>query len=689
MFSSESSSTRCRALPCIIVSFLMTFLPSVSALFLKKSTGSGALATGMSYHSATKEYMIAGIGYDFPFWGLSSTANQQSKQQDQQPNQPQDSYCAIVIDDPNNNTIDSVMDSYLLQRPQVCMGGVLAVPGAGVRALHVMGTTFSASNSNDADTEPIDTILQPVLYNQAQRTVHDTSDPVVLPQYTYPVTGTTGYGVSVYVALHEVHNGQEKFADKLLYHAPSFSKKEKLQELLAFRRRLLDPRHIQSRPIRTADRSPRTPQIMHIVDPLDLSQTQGNFQIALKTEQDTGAATIAAMTFSKDKNWLIVGGSVHGTGSVFGTTTLGNEDDDEVQGDAKSWDGFVTFFHGDTGEVIDNDYQTRPFRIRTTDTQDDFVHDICHDDSDGDGLYVVGTFQEDTSKGKNGGAFVQKYSLNNRKLVWTQQIPGGDSLQGLRCEISPPNEGGPGQSNSTALIYVGGENQEDLNDGSHLATKDVFVRAFTADSGYLVWSKELDTSKVYNENRHDELVRLEVNPDDGDIVVALVNSMNFATGTNDIVFFDLTKQSGSNLLDDHQETDSSFVEDDPMEETPIDLLDDNSNPDIGAVIMVACIVPLVLLLMIGGCLWWTSRERSSQSDKLNCSGNTIMTLNDPEVEEAREEEFLDEQQSPPVDSFKFFENQTTAADPPGEPEWQETFMDGESEPTRLVEVRLV
>jgi hypothetical protein len=600
----------------------------------------------MAFHPATKEYIIAGTGYD-------SDISKRQKQQQQR-----DSSCTVMIGNLENDTATvETLNINVLLDPQVCMGGVVAVPGTGARVAHVMGTTVSETHK-DSTTEPIDTILQPLFYNHNKKIIEN-ADPIMLPQYTYPVASTQGYGVSVFVAFHEVLNGYSAFAGKLLYHRPASTgstiKKTELEEFLKFMKGLTDPKHIQSRPKTTATRSPRTPQIMHIVDPLDKLSEQNNnsYTITLSADEPTGAATIAAMKFHKGKNWLIVGGSVHGTGVSFGNKTLGFNKDEDVLGDIQSWDGFVSFFHGDTGEVIDSDSQIRPFRIHSSANQDDLVHDICLDDRDG--LYVVGAFEK--------GVFIHKYRLGSHTLLWTESIPGGDSLKALHCVVSPPQANPADEYNTSNILYIGGETKENLVNGFDLPTVDVFVRAYNTDSGALVWSKQLDTSKIYNEDRHDHIVHLEVHSDNPNTTVALVNSIHLASGMSDVVFFDLCRKSGSSRLDEHQEPPKTPAADPPNKKVdPSNVTINTATDAIGAghraIIMVACMVPVFLILTLAVCQWWMNQHQSSLSGDSSLKQGRVNTVNtsDPHLgdKDDGEEGFLDECEPPPTDSFQYF-----------------------------------
>ncbi|KAL3921894.1 MAG: hypothetical protein SGILL_002507 [Bacillariaceae sp.] len=632
----------------------------VNASFLKKSTGSAAWASGLAYHPATKEYIIAGTGYDSPFWSLSTTQRQANDQHNH------DSYCTLLIGDPEQDSTDSgTMDSYLLSEPQVCMGGVLAVPGAAERVAHVMGTTASAPSANSSSA-PIDTVLQSVLYNHKANTVQ-ASNSVDLPKYSYPVASTNGYGTAAFVALHDVLNGQPTHAHKLLYHPPApatsggtVTKKEKLEEFLAFKERLTDPEHIRNHPESTAARSPRTPHIIYISDPLNNPLEQKKYNIQLRTDEPSGAATIASMKFHHGKNWLIVGGSVYGTGRTFGNTTLGKTPNEAIQGDDNAWNGFVSFFDGESGAVVDNPVQTSPFRIRLSEQHDYFVNDICLDE--GDVLVVVGTF-----RGTDSGAFIQKYSLTQHKLLWEQHIPHGDTLKDLHCVVSPHRKDAPPER----TLYVGGETEKSLSDGLALPTKDVVVRAYNLGSGSIVWSKQLDTAKLYHEKRQDFLSRLEINPDNSEVVVALVNSMNTTTGTNDVVFFDMSRASGSSLLDAHQVPPKDASQETTNENAPPSSGVINTNDESGTkrgVILIACMIPVLCILSLAYCQW-RSGQASSSSDgsvKQN-STSTVASFGDPRLGDAGDEEegFFDECDAPPpTDSFQFFHEQPAYKDDP-------------------------
>jgi hypothetical protein len=401
---------------------------------------------------------------------------------------------------------------------------------------------------------------------------------------------------------------------------------------------------------------------LFVQNPLDLSpqnetspkdQTK-QYLVPLRTDDRSGSATIGEIRFHPGKNWVVIGGSVKGQGPAFGNKTLHDNVDDE------SWDGYISFLKSQDGQIIDNDMEIRPIRVQSTDKKDDFIHDIC---IDGDGLYVVGGSRGDLGGSKNttgveGGIFVQKYSLKLRKLLWHQRIPGAGIMDGVHCAISPVTTSGTDRNDQNNVLYVGGQTEIDLENGSELPAKDVFVRSYSTKSGTLLWSKQIDTSVLYGDIREDRIVSLETNPETPDIVVALANSMHFSSGTNDIVLFALSRKSGASLLDPHQ-TSSRPVTGVPSES--------DAGTNRRALIILSCAIPVLIV----GILFVYQRKANHSSGisiRSSKSTNTTESMEPDRQQEEKESNFMNDNSNPPVESFVFFDSESYGAqeevDPP-------------------------
>jgi hypothetical protein len=442
----------------------------------------------------------------------------------------------VMVLDSQKGTVEEV----LMETPTICTCSLVVNHG-------INGLAIIAGISGDKS------IFQPLENLSAGLPYH-------LPDNTIPVAMTNGEESYVFVAVQDT--------DGNVYTQTTTdgdTAGDNMKRLTNYLNQLTQPA--------TASASP--PQILKVDAFLT---TNVAFHITLDVQD--GKATIAGLLVSEQ--YLIVAGSTNGSGSAVGNKISGHND----------WDGYIGFLNALTGKV-----EHEAIRIDTE--LNDFVNDICLDDAY---VYIVGTTEGNIEGGTGGGgAFVFKMEIATGNVEWSRQF-SGTNVEGLGCAVSQELWCVEGLGcTSQHVVFIGGSTNAILGrnlDGHHpiadSKTRDVFVTALSPFDGQTIWTKQLDSTNYFGNEREDYFVSMSSNSD-GDVSIYFNSMTADDDGGNDIVLVKMNKSTGENEFDG--------LGDDSVAPSNTQTNDDNNK----AIIIPAIVVPIFLALLVIG--WHFSQHR--------------------------------------------------------------------------------
>mmetsp|Transcript_15619 Transcript_15619/g.38974 ORF Transcript_15619/g.38974 Transcript_15619/m.38974 type:complete len:1775 (-) Transcript_15619:91-5415(-) len=290
----------------------------------------------------------------------------------------------------------------------------------------------------------------------------------------------------------------------------------------------------------TVDEVPKT---VHNGDPPETLSTSWNEQYKV----DSGSLIVSGMTLVSG-GMMIVVGSTRGSGGPFLTNS------------GTDMDGFVLKLDTDTGGLATDG--TSSSRVDSSNSQDDWVLNVCDDRFDNDAFYIVGTSMgtvrglEEDQQPPQGSlhGFVAKIKTDTLQEEWlkhfTMTSPTGGIVEGeaLACAVTLESEG-------SNIVYVAGtvQNGAVMNGASEITESygkdDIWVASMDGKSGDLNWMTQVGTRE------NDRLASeggLTVDKFGNAVVLGETHGSLFAQnddpdGAPNVVVFTINKKLGDNL----------------------------------------------------------------------------------------------------------------------------------------------
>ena len=542
----------------IVLVIQLAFATRATGAFMIKSTGTGGWATGFDYSASDQSYLISGTLYADGFWGISPLLGGTA---------PDDKFqCFItqVFPHSSSNIGNVPRVSRAFAEPEICVGGIQQTykeDDDGLAA--VMGTLDDGSASVQLLSK------QPI----------EPSTKFNLPSQTIPVASARrDDGRFLYVAIHST--GGWTIPREATSTSANANNLKGLTELYWLP--LTDPRLTENTMVQIRKYDTSSPEEMFIKD------------MDLESSSSGGKAVVAAVEHYSNTNnagsFVIVAGSTNGRGEMFGTPPDflgGNSHNDLALGtnpaDDNNWDGYVTWLNDDKdGELVQS------LRLNVNPGVDDNVRGICRHRNF---LFVVGTSwgSSFTPEGSLRGphAFIMKIDLVGRHILWTFK-EGLDGQQGIKCVAD------------SSTVYLASYKSKSYVDGNlPVLSQNIVVTKYSAGPVQTKgWSQEIDSTIPSSDIRQDYIVGLELGPDGN--IVALINSINYRQGLNDIILLDYDKDTGRNDL---RYEPNNPDKKDPYEDErdPTGDLKNVEEEEKSAIIIVAIFLPVIFCIVIICC----------------------------------------------------------------------------------------
>ena len=515
-----------------------------------KSTGTGGWATGFHYSSQDQSYLISGTMYTNSFWDITVLGAPSDKFQ---------CFVTQVVHDPNTDfaTAEKTV-SRALAEPQICVGGNRLIDHGNSGFAAILGTSGQTASVQ-------------LLTQQANLDRIEPSTKLELPDQSIPVASTSYGNQFLYVASHGTGGWSLTRETSTSTDNPNGDNLKGLSELYWL-------------PLTNPPVTENSKIYILKYDTTTKREVMNRHLTALPNDDgEGGTAVVAAIDTTDDGNSILVAGSSNGHGDVFGnpldnsTATPNNNADPDG-----TWDGYLTWLDSVTAVL------QHSMRLNIHPGIDDNVRDICRH---GSVMYVVGT---SWTPGPiptlpNPKGFVIKIDLNATMIRWIESELEGEAVKCVADEMH---------------VYVARhvEQHHGIQGMDRSLAQNIILSKF--HSGPLhkeTWSERIDTTKsILTDIRNDFIVGLELGPTGN--VVALVNSINYEQGLNDVIMVEFLKDTGRNDLNhkgaDDKQTQDTEDKSPTGSSSSIPKSNNGADDDTKMIYLFAILIPIFLAVWV-------------------------------------------------------------------------------------------